>query len=122
MKDVNKVKNSYIISFAICALIVLVLDLCSILKGDRIISQLEGRSLQQLDRPYKSTLLDGTWIKGFEKYISDQYAYRDETLKLHFMLLDVLLTKERNGYVKSRYNGKNIVLKIPELKISNTSR
>ncbi len=50
---------------------------------DRDISQMENRTLAQLPDFTLSSYFDGTFKTQFEKYIADQFPFRDELLKAY---------------------------------------
>ena len=114
-------KVAYFVVFLFCIGLIIMVDIWSAIKNDEPISQTEYRALQQFERPYKSTILDGGWMLSFERYISDQLVVRDALMKSYFGLLDILGTKERNGYVIAQYKKDTLVLKVPNVAMNKTN-
>ncbi|MGN0447929.1 MAG: DHHW family protein [Acutalibacteraceae bacterium] len=78
------------------------------LAPDKEISQWERRKLQQMPEITLSSLTDGTFMRDFEKYLTDQFPLRDDfrslKAKMHF---DILRQKDNGGiYVENGYASK----------------
>lgn len=63
--------------------LILILTVLFIVIPDRDISQMENRTLAQLPDFTLSSYFDGTFRTQFEKYIADQFPFRDELLKAY---------------------------------------
>lgn len=79
---------------------------------DKDISSWERRKLQQMPEITVSSLFDGSFMRNFETYLTDQFPLRDSfrTLKARFHF-DVLRQKDNNGvYIEndsaSKLDGK----------------
>ena len=71
------------ISTLIIISLILILTVLFIVIPDRDISQMENRTLAQLPDFTLSSYFDGTFRTQFEKYIADQFPFRDEFLKAY---------------------------------------
>ena len=71
------------ISTLIIISLILILTVLFFLIPDRDISQMENRTLAQLPDFTLSSYFDGTFKTQFEKYIADQFPFRDELLKAY---------------------------------------
>ena len=84
---------------AILALaLVALLDIAFILHRDRAFSPLENRSLQQRPAPTLQGLLSGRFETRFDRYISDQFSFRDGWIALK-SALDRLAGRTESGGV-----------------------
>lgn len=63
--------------------VILALTVLFIFIPDREISHMENRTLAQMPKFTFSSYVDGTFKTQFEKYIADQFPFRDELLKAY---------------------------------------
>ena len=94
----NKIKiiSSYI-SIGIFLFVVMGLFLLTIIKPDKEFSENENRVLaQRTDFSFKS-LLDGSFTKDYETYITDQFVARDNFIAMKVYSERMLLKKTVNG-------------------------
>ena len=75
----------------------------NIITPDKEISQKEKRFLEQKPVLNITNLRDGTYMKKFENFLSDQFAFRDFYIQLNSKTELLLGNKESNGI----YYGKN---------------
>ena len=67
------------------------------LSPDREFSQMENRYLQQLPAPSLKTVLDGSFMSGFETYVTDQFVGRDGWISVKSRTERLLGKRENNG-------------------------
>lgn len=65
---------------------------------DRTFSENENRNLAQLPQPSVSSISDGSFTKGFESYVQDQFPGRDKFVSLKTRV-ELLAGKKDNGLV-----------------------
>lgn len=86
-KAINKIKNrskkKYLVMLS-CTFVLIIglLSIINYFKSDKEISILENRKLKQKPEFSIQTLMDGNFTKEFEEYVSDQFVFRDQWIKL----------------------------------------
>lgn len=74
-----------------------------IIAPDKKQSDTENRVLAQLPSASVNSVLDGSFMSGFESYLSDQFLFRDSAVSAKTFITRVLGSSEVNGV----YIGKN---------------
>ncbi len=114
----TKIKN--ILLVVIFSLVVFVGSLWLFASPDKDISVWERRRLQQMPEIKLSTLTDGSFMRNFEKYLTDQFPLRNELrslkAKMHF---NVLLQKDNGGIYISEGSASKLDVKISEASVDN---
>lgn len=100
-KPKGRVMFSLFIAF-FCLLIGF-LSLYGLAVPDREFSENESRLLEQLPEITLADVLDGSFMKSFEAYLTDQFPFRDEAIYIKSVLESALGKNEENG----AYIGKN---------------
>lgn len=100
--------------------IILVITLLDILSKDKDISEIENRKLQNKPKFKTEDYINGNFKDKYNKYLDDQFVFRDEFITLKGVSEKLLLKKENNGV----YFGKDgylleKVLEVSDLKIEN---
>lgn len=83
--------------------LVICLSVYGFIVPDRDFSESESRLLAQLPNITVSGVLDGSFMKGVESYLTDQFPFRDEAIYVKSLSERALGKKEENG----AYIGKN---------------
>lgn len=124
MKNSNNIFNKIIA--VIFLAFIFVIPLCNILTPARKISEAENRTLQQFPQFSFKHLLDGSFTKDFESYISDQFFMRDNWVYAKSIIEKSIGKKDNNGiflgkdgYLLQMFNGKDDELD-KKLKAINT--
>lgn len=65
--------------------------------GDKVFSQSENRRLEQRPKLYLSQLKDGRFTSSYEKYLTDQFPFRDFWIGVKSQTERLLGKKENNG-------------------------
>lgn len=73
------------------------------LTGDIKFSESENRVLAQMPKLSVSSVIDGSFMKGFEDYLTDQFPFRDSMISLKTLADRIVGKNEENGV----YIGKN---------------
>lgn len=100
--------------------IILVISLLDIVTRDKDISEIENRKLQNKPKFKTEDYINGNFKDKYNKYLDDQFIFRDEFITLKGISEKLLLKKENNGV----YFGKDgylleKVLNISDLKVEN---
>lgn len=99
-------RNVNILSIATVFLffcLLLALFVMGLITPDKKQSETENRVLAQLPSASVDSVLDGSFMSGFESYMSDQFLFRDSAVKTKTLLTRILGASEVNGV----YIGKN---------------
>ena len=64
---------------------------------DKAISENESRTLQQKPKLTLSAVTDGSYMKQFETYLTDQFPNRDGLISFHSFFASLLGQREENG-------------------------
>lgn len=87
-------------SIAFCGMFVgfiSVLFLMNLVSRDREFSEMENRTLAQKPKFSVQALLFDKWTENYEKYITDQFTFRDSWVGLKYFSERALLKSENNG-------------------------
>ena len=98
---VHKKRNSYsnfnnAVAAVFCSLLFLVLITTVVIK-DKEYSESENRVLAQMPSLTFSTLADGSFMKNFESYLTDQFPLRDSAISLKTYVDRMIGVKKENG-------------------------
>lgn len=69
---------------------------------DRAMSETENRTLQQKPKLTLSALADGSYMKKYETYLTDQFPGRDRLISFHSSFSTLLGHREENGVYLGR--------------------
>lgn len=100
-RTATKKRNSHsmfnnIVVTAFCSFLFLVLIATIVIK-DKEYSESENRVLAQMPSLTLSTLADGSFMKNFETYLTDQFPLRDSAISLKTYVDRVIGVKKENG-------------------------
>ena len=73
-----------------------------LLTPDRAMSENENRTLQQKPKLTLSALADGSYMKHYETYLTDQFPNRDGLISFHSFFATLLGHREENGVYLGR--------------------
>lgn len=72
-----KKKNAYV-SVAVFVMLIMTFTVLSLLKPDTAYSESEKRYLEKKPEASVKTIFDGTYTSDYEKYVTEQFVFRDE--------------------------------------------
>lgn len=103
--------NAVFTTGLICA-ILLTFTAADLLKKDRVFSETENRLLEQKPEFSRESVLDGSFMKKYDKYVTDQFVGRDKWIRVKTRADLALQRQEINGV----YLGKDdyLIEKHPE--------
>lgn len=109
MDKENRSRALKILCIALTAVFCLVL--CALLisytfRQDKKMSEAENRMLEQKPKLTLSAVFDGSYMKKFESWLSDQFPFRDKVISFKTLVDRAAGQKEENGV----YFGKNSFL------------
>ena len=109
VRDTSKTFRLWITCLFLCMAICF--DIIAFVTPDKEFSETENRMLAQLPKITGKNLSDGSFCENTEKYLSDQFAYRDAWSSISFFIRhSVFRQSEINGV----YTGKdNYLMLIP---------
>lgn len=81
---------------------ILLFTIGTIVAKDRKFSDMENRNLEQKPELNKETLLDGSFMDNYEKYVSDQIIFKDSLVRLKVLENKLLNQKYINGVYFSK--------------------
>lgn len=102
-----------------CAMFVVFITTCfalNVFSSDREFSDIENRPLAQKPEFSTKELFYGQWTENYEKYITDQFAFRDEWVGGKYVSERLLLKRENNGIYFAGGNRLIARFDIPEAK------
>ncbi len=104
MKKENDLLNKFCIAFSVvfCALIVVVIAAFALTEKKEM-SESENRVLASMPKFTLSSAADGSFMKNFESFLSDQFPFRDKVISLKTSI-DILVGKKEENEV---YIGKD---------------
>ncbi len=89
-----------------------IFSLLGILLPDQSFSEAENRYLQQFPVMTQSSLTSGRFLTELEEYVTDQFPFRDNWLRLHSLSLRVLGSPQRGDIYFASQN--TLIRRIPE--------
>ena len=105
----------HLISVLLFTLLILMGILINLVEPDRYFSEKENRILAQKPKMTKATVLDGSWMKNYEEYLSDQFPGRDQWIGLKSRIERLAGKKDINGvyfgdggYLLERFTSENV--------------
>lgn len=105
-RNINKKLRTEIFMGLLFVITIFLLSIFNIVAKDREFSNRENRVLAESPAITFSSIKDGTFMKKFESYLSDQFAFRDFYMNIRSVSELALGNKESNGV----YYGKNKML------------
>ena len=105
-RNINKKLRTEIFMGLLFVITIFLLSIFNIVAKDRDFSNRENRVLAEKPVITFSSVKDGTFMKKFENYLSDQFAFRDFYMNIRSVSELALGNKESNGV----YYGKNKML------------
>lgn len=105
-RNINKKLRTEIFMGLLFVITIFLLSIFNIVAKDREFSNRENRVLAEKPVITFSSVKDGTFMKKFESYLSDQFAFRDFYMNIRSVSELALGNKESNGV----YYGKNKML------------
>lgn len=95
----QKTKKTWEAVITSCTFLFLIIlgTVASIFSPKKTFSENENRVLQQMPKFSKDTFLDGTFEKGYENFVTDQFFYRDRWIACKTNIERMLQKKDING-------------------------
>lgn len=117
LKINNIKKYPFIILFITTIITFTVLD---IFNKDIIFSEYENRSLAQKPKLYYSALIDGRFFDNYDRYINDQFIFRNSWISIKSLSENMLGKEENNNII---YGDNNFLFdKFQEIDKENLNR
>lgn len=117
LKINNIKKYPFIILFITTIITFTVLD---IFNKDIIFSEYENRSLAQKPKLYYSALIDGRFFDNYDRYINDQFIFRNSWINIKSLSENMLGKEENNNII---YGDNNFLFdKFQEIDKENLNR
>lgn len=91
-----KKKNAYV-SVAVFVMLIMTFTVLSLLKPDTAYSESEKRYLAKKPEASVKTIFDGTYTSDYEKYVTEQFVFRDEFIYAKTLCELVAGKKDING-------------------------
>ena len=106
-------KINAVVTVMLLSAIILIFTVTDMTKEDRIFSETENRMLASRPEFSGESLLNGSFSRDYETYVTDQFVSRDKwiSIKTH---LDVLLQKQEIGGVYLGKDGYLLEQHLPE--------
>lgn len=106
-------KKSAILTIAVISSIILIFTAADLVRGDRLFSEAENRVLASKPEFTLESLLQGSYTKGYEAYVTDQFVSRDKWISIK-TYVDIILQKKEVGGVYLGADGYLIEQHLPE--------
>lgn len=104
MKKENNLLSKFCISLcAVFCAVILAVIAAFVLTEKKEMSESENRVLASMPKLTLSSVMDGSFMKNFESFLSDQFPFRDKVISLKTSIDIMMGKREENGV----YIGKN---------------
>lgn len=90
-------RQNAILTIIILCSVVIFFALADVFEEDRFFSETENRVLAKKPKVTQESLLDGSYTKNYEKYVSDQFVSRDTWIAMKTKMDLLMQKKELNG-------------------------
>lgn len=106
-------KRNAAVTIALIASILFVFTVADLIQGDRLFSEAENRVLASRPKFSAEALLQGSYTKNYETYVTDQFVSRDKWIAIK-TYTDIALCKEEINGVYLGKDGYLIEQHLPE--------
>lgn len=97
MQKMSRDKKQALLTVCVICAILLIFTVADFLQADRLYSETEKRLLAAKPKLSKETLLDGSFMKDYEEYVTDQFVARDKWIGVKTAADLALQKQEING-------------------------